>query len=274
MILKILICLNLLITGVAFGDEERIRLCEKEGENFGNGLGRDKIPAECFDLFQKAAALTAVKTSANGEVLAFGYKNIIFLKLSGKTRVITGSYTELEEIRALAIDEAHQEIAVLNGKGDVLFFSSYITGNVAPLRILKHKDLTGATDLVINGRKNEVVILNKNSRSLLFFSRLANTQAPEKLKKLSVLKVIKNLVGQESVTLDEEHQEIFMLDNLKKKIHVYSWEARNAKPIRSLESPVVVKNAVKVEYSSLKDEINVSNQESIKASVPRTSLIK
>lgn len=270
MMFKLLISLSLLISMTpAFSSENGLNACEKEGERFGDGKGKDLISYECADLFKKNANLEAVKTSESGKIVAFGYRNIVFLKLDGKIRVITGSYTEMNDIQALTIDEANKEVAVLDAKGDVLFFSSHITGNVAPLRILKHKELTGAADLVVNSKKNEVLILNKRTRSVIIFSRLANYHGPEKKKKLAILKVIKNLHGHESVSIDNEHQELFSFDAVKNKIQVFSLESGSQVAVRELTVPVTLKNPAKIEYSSVTDKVVVSNAAGEVASIPR-----
>lgn len=219
---KIFIVSSLLLSSMVYSQDGRIGVCEKEAERFGNGLGRDYIPFECVDLIKQAASAAALKTSSDGKIVAFGDRNIIFIKENEKVRVIAGSYTELEDILSVAIDEVHHEVAVLDQNGDVRFYSSRITGNVAPLRVIKHKDLEGAVDLVINTKSNEVIVLNKTQRSLLFFSRLANYYAPEKMKRLSVLRKISNLQSFENVSLDVEEQTVMTSDANKKNQKGYS----------------------------------------------------
>ena len=277
MILKTIISLSLLVSfSAAYSSEDRLSFCEKEGENFGNGQGRDVIPYECVELFKKTAPLEAVKTSSNGKISAYGFRNVVFIKQNERMRIIAGSYTELEEIVAIAIDETNQELAVLNKKGDVLFYSSRITGNVAPLRVLKHKDLHGASDLVIDSKKNEVLILNKNNRSLFFFSRLANDNGPEKKKKLNVLRIIRNLAGHESVSIDVEHGELFTLNIIKNSIHVFDLNSSSPSmsPVRIMASPAGIQNPRKVEYSASKDEIVLTNVEGKTANLPRLPTVK
>jgi hypothetical protein len=277
MILKTIITLSLLVSfSTVYSSEDRLSFCEKEGENFGNGQGRDVIPYECVGLFKKSAPLEAVKISPSGQIIAYGFRNIVFIKQNERMRIIAGSYTELEEIVALAIDEKNQEVAVMNKKGDVLFYSSRITGNVAPLRVLKHKDLHGASDLVINSKRNEVLILNKASRSLLFFSRMANHNAPEKLKKLNILRIVRNLVAHESVSVDAEHGELFTLNIIKNSIYVFDLDSSSSSmsPVRIMAGPVGIQDPRKVEYSASKDEIVMTNVEGKTTAIPRLPIAK
>jgi hypothetical protein len=219
---QIFIFSTLLLSTMAYSQDGNMSMCEKEAERFGNGLGRDHIPFECVDVMKQAASAAAVKSSSDGKILAYGHRNIVFIKQNEKIRVIAGSYTELEDILSIAIDEVNQEVAVLDQKGDVRFYSSYITGNVAPLRVIKHKNLEGAVDLVINTKSNEVIVLNKAQRSLLFFSRLANYHAPEKIKRMNVVRKISNLKSFERVSLDIEEQTVMTSDAKKKNQQGYS----------------------------------------------------
>jgi hypothetical protein len=248
-------------TVFTFASDNQIDLCTKGGEEFGNGLGRDEIPAYCYDLFKKTAALEAIKTGASGKVFAFGYKNIVFNKQDGIVRTIAGSNAQLGEVIALATDEANNEIAVLDTRGDVLIFPSRMSGNIAPYRILKHKDLHGASDLMINAKKNEVIVFNHSKQSLIFFPRLANNHGRGKKKAPTVLRVVRNLVSIESVTIDEAHQELFTLDTVKNRINVLSLDnaSHSPAPVRTLALPSSFKNARKIEYSIGKDQIIVTN---------------
>ena len=260
--LKILISFILMShTVFTFASDVQLDLCIKGGEEFGNGLGRDEIPSDCYDLLKKTAGLEAIKTSAIGKVFAFGHNNIVFNKQDGIVRTIAGSNTQLGEVIALAIDESNHEIAVLDERGNVLIFPSRMSGNIAPYRILKHKDLHGASDLMINAKKNELIVFNNSKQSLIFFPRLANNHGRGKKKAPSVLRVVRNLVGIESVTLDEAHQELFILDTAKNRINVLSLVnvSHSLSSVRSLDLPTSFKNARKIEYSTGKDQITVTN---------------
>jgi hypothetical protein len=79
---------------------------------------------------------------------------------------------------------------VLEESGDVLFFSSKITGNISPFRILQDKELVGGSELVIDSLRDQVVVNNKTTKRILFFSRLANVHAREGKQKLGIIKTI------------------------------------------------------------------------------------
>ena len=208
--------------------------CEKEAANFGSGLGRDRISTDCSFHVSHKVSPKLFRKSVDGKISVSGFGNMIFIndpssKLKGQN-VIAGKYTELDEIQALALDEVNKEIVVLLKSGDVLFFSSVITGNVAPKRTLKHKDLEGAVDVVVNPGKQEVLILNPEKKELLSFSRLANTHAPEKKRNLDLKYSLEILRG-DKLLINLTKQQLSIVDSTSKWIQNYDLKGSVPKPI-------------------------------------------
>lgn len=254
--LILLLTLSSLFSFSIYANEFELSQCEKEGRNFGDGQGRDYLPFECANLFKAAALPTAIKKSFSSKFSAFGYKNIVFISdpgaKIGKQNIIAGSSTELSDIVALALDEANKEIAVLEKSGDVLFFSSVITGNVAPKRVLKAKELDGAYDLVINPNKNEVTVLNKKNQELVFFSRNANFFGREGKKQLSLIRSIENAQG-DFLSIDPIHQELFMLNSTKSSVSVFNLNNGSGSPLRQVS--LAGKFPTRIDYMRESDEI-------------------
>ena len=241
--------------------EQQLDRCEKEGLHFGNGLGKSTISTDCYSHFLKSLSPEAFKKSSDGKMSAYGHRNIVFIQdpnvKSERQNVIAGMYTELEDVAAVAINEQQKEIIVLEKSGDILFFSSIITGNVAPLRILKNKELSGASDLLVNSKKMEVIVLNKKSREILFFSSLANVNGRPDKKKLNLLRSFDHIYG-EHMSIDIVHQELFVLSAQKDVLWVYDLNSSSAQPVRKISVPSSMKSVEKIEYSSLEDEIIIS----------------
>jgi len=206
------------VTGLASEDESKIYSCQEQGNSFGDGRGVNYIKSECVDLFRERSSGAGNKKSTNEKTTLFGYRNILFieqLKNDGikKIQVIAGSSTLLEDIVAVAFDEKNREVAVLERSGDVLFFSSIITGNVAPYRIIKSPELLGATDLLIDTERDQVIILNNAKNSVLFFSRLGNAEAREGKKKLSLLRKIEDTSGLVmGILMDLKNKKLILLE--------------------------------------------------------------
>lgn len=207
-----------ILSSLSFADTETA-ICEKEGSKFGDGNGRDSIPAECSEHFLKKVSPKLKKKSKDGTFSVHAYKNIIFIK-DPKTKIkgqniIAGKYTELENIQAIALDEENKEIVVLEESRDILSFSSVITGNMAPKRILKHKDLEDAQELIVY-KDQVIVLLSKNE--VVFFKREANVHGPPGKKFLSPLRTIRNVKGSE---LEINEDQLFVIDEENRSRSVF-----------------------------------------------------
>jgi hypothetical protein len=243
-------------------------LCEKEGTRFGNGTGKDRIPEEClFHISTKTNAYTYRK-SADQDFTVWGHKNIISIK-DPKTKmksqnVISGKYTELEEVTAIALDEVNKEIVVINQGREVLSYSSVITGNVAPLRSVKSQDLEGAVDLVINPKKDQLIVLNPSTRQILFYSRLANSAALEGKKKLEVVKRIGKVDG-EHLALNVEKQELYVISLERGVILAWNLEDFSVRKVTFEKPHLRIKS---IELNSHEEKIYLETEKSyIKISV-------
>jgi hypothetical protein len=175
--------------------ETEIIVCQDQAENFGNGKVEDIVSNNCIETFKIMANNSHSMTkSLDKKTTFYGYKNIIIIQHQNSnsisTNIIAGNSTGLEKVKALVIDEKNLEVAVLEESGDILFFSSKITGNVAPYRILHHKELLGTIEISFDNSNNYIIAKNIQTKKLLYFSRLANTNARTGNQKLEILKSI------------------------------------------------------------------------------------
>ncbi len=189
-------------------------ICDKEARSFGDGSGKDSISKECESYIRSGATAHQRVRGALSGISVSGHGNILIVddpktKIKGQN-LIAGKYTELDDLRALALDEKNREIIALNGNGDVLFYSAVLTGNVAPRRILRHKELDGAVSLAVNPRLDQLLALNPKKSEILVFSRKGNVDAPEGKKHLSVLKVFSGVDG-EFLLVDDQGEDLFVI---------------------------------------------------------------
>ncbi len=247
-----IISLSLSFHALSAPTEEEISFCQKEGARYGDGMGKDELPLECENHFRMMARPQAIKKSSDQDLTVFGFKNIVFVKdpkvKRGRQNIIAGMYTELKDVISVAIDEVHKEIAVLESSGDILFFSSVITGNVAPLRILRARELEGAHEISVNPETNEVLALHKTGQDLLVFSRLANIHGREGHKKLSLSYRVRNVQG-EMLSYNLGRKELMVLNSQKDSIDLY----REKKFIKRVS--IGIKNVKRIDYSQKNDEI-------------------
>lgn len=162
--------------------------CEKTAAGFGDGEGNDSIPVECFLAAEKFAQSTAKKKYEKSGMYVVAFRNIVFVNKN----VIAGEYTKLQDVVAVAYDEKNHEIAALEKNGDVHIYSARITGNVAPLRVIRHPDLYGASDVSFLPQSDEVAIFVPEKKEVLTFSRMANFYGREGKQKLNIRRQIQN----------------------------------------------------------------------------------
>ncbi len=189
--------------------DAKVSLCEKEAEKFGNGEGSDSISLSCQDLFSTLALSNARKLSSDKKISLISFRNMIIVTKGLKKEIIAGQYTHLKNVIALSYDEKNREVVVLEESGDILTFSTVITGNVAPLRVIRHPEIEGAADIIILPERNEIGVLHGSRRELLFFSRLGNFHGREGRQNLAVRRQVHQVEG-ESVSLSETGKELLI----------------------------------------------------------------
>ena len=116
--------------------------CVEQNKLYGDEKNHVNVSSECANKLKALATPEAVKTSLDLKTKVWGHKNLIIVSRTNDkdqvtTTYITGKYTKLENIQALAIDLENDEVAVLDSEnGRVMYYSLTITGNVAPFRVL------------------------------------------------------------------------------------------------------------------------------------------
>ncbi|MGE3610424.1 MAG: hypothetical protein AB7I27_12615 [Bacteriovoracaceae bacterium] len=265
--MKILIFLIVVTINSVLASSE-LASCEAEILKFGDGSGRDKISSQCINLYLAKALPLGIEESLDEKWKVVGFHNMLVIAKKDKSiserDLIAGSNTELSGIVAVTLDEAHQEIAVLLNSGDILFFSSRILGNVAPLRVIKSKELEGAVDLAINPNTNQVIVLNQKSQSLLFYSSKANIHAHTEKKNLGPKKIIQRLPAMaQSIAIHPVKKELYTLDSAKSTIWVYDLSSQ-----KSLGQLVIPKNQL-IKVEALKDELLFTDNKLDTIRIPR-----
>jgi hypothetical protein len=187
----------------------------------GDGSGKDYIPDHCYEDFKKVTTSKNTFLSKNDTFEVVAYKNAFFLKnlKTGQVQVTAGKYSKLENIQAIDLDVTKNEIAILLGNYDIGIYSSYILGNVSPLRVIRNQSLTGCIDIKLIGDK--VYALNPIEKSILVFDRNANFYGREGEKKLEVITVI-NEVHTNAVTIDYQNEKLVTIDNTGNILQEYN----------------------------------------------------
>lgn len=160
--------------------------CKEQAFKYGNAQGHDKVSHSCYDFDLNKALPTAIDENDNIKVMAHSNRVYVTNKLNNKKDFITGIYTNLENSIAVTIIKDRNEVAVLQKSGDILIFSSIITGNVAPYRTISVKELHGSSDIAY--KNSEIVVLNNENKTIFHFNILANSNGREGHKKLDPIR--------------------------------------------------------------------------------------
>lgn len=148
---------------------------------------KEKKALDCLELESTPLQASAVHYGSKGVLKA--YASFVTLKKTTheELHILAGDQTQLEASIAIYWQEEDKEVFVLNEKGDILVFTDFLFGNVAPKRIVKNKEIHGATDLFVGG--NSLVVLNSTTQRVLFLDKGANSRALPNQRKDQVQKV-------------------------------------------------------------------------------------
>ncbi|MCP4913190.1 MAG: hypothetical protein GY909_08720 [Oligoflexia bacterium] len=156
--------------------------CEEQAHKFGNGEGKDTISKTCFDFDLSKVKPQAI--SENDHIKVIGHHNRVYVinKSNGKYHAIAGIYTELDKVISVDIMTDRNEVLILQSNGDILVFSTIITGNVAPYRTIKSKDLFGSKDITYDSASSKIIVSNPSTKSILKYDIKANSSGREGYK--------------------------------------------------------------------------------------------
>lgn len=206
--LLFMILISFSYAALAIDEVEVIKQCSAASLRYGDGKSKQGIPEICFTLYKSKSSSNARKLHLKSGKEVIGYRDMIFME-DDKISVITGKNTLLKEIVALDIDEKNNSLVVLDKNGDVLTFNLNISGNVSPLRVLRSKQASGASNVVVDEEKEQIIILHSITKKAYSFDRLGNIFArPEK----RFLGLKKETSGVEMFNVKKQNGEVELLD--------------------------------------------------------------
>ena len=261
-ILKIF--LSLLITTQVFASAT-LESCFNQASLYGSGMGQDKIDLNCTKLIESQSNYNQVIFSKDNKTKVIAHRNLIVIeKITSDNKIrtdfIAGQSTGLKEIKAIALDENHEEVIVLNGDDKVFFFSSVITGNVSPYRILSSPLLGKSFDIEYIASENQVAVASQKSGKVHFFSRKANIHAPKHKRFLEPSSTTsKNFSGHISLANDQVNDVLYVLDNETKTIFSLKSSTDPLKEI-STTSKDKIDSATSLRYSYKLKKLVLKNE--------------
>lgn len=212
--------------------------CEEQAHKFGNGEGKDTISKSCYEYDLSKVKPQAI--SENDYIKVIGHKNRVYVinKSNEKYHAIAGIYTELDKVISVDIIDERNEVLVLQSNGDILIFSTIITGNVAPYRTIKSKDLFGARDLTYDTVNSKIVVSNPSTKSILKYDIKANSNGREGYK-------FDQLISSETysdLSLMQVHYEDKQLLGLNNNGNIYKLKGKISQKIKEADTSAPLGN--------------------------------
>jgi hypothetical protein len=263
--------------------------CRAQAADYLDEVKPKKISEHCFDDYLAAASLNSVKKAEDGSLLIFGHNNILFIQKTLtpssesaspkiEKHIIAGKHTLLKEITALTLDSSNQDIVVLDGlHGLALPFSLKFFGNVSPRRTLKNNLLIGATGIAVDPIHHELIFSNNSKQNIQVFSRLADIDGHRPSNHTALLRSIEGSLTQitsaQSIAIDTEHDEIFLLDKDSNQILIFDRSSvGNTPPKRIIRgNATLLSSPTSINYVQSNDTLEVANGDKTTLIYPRAT---
>jgi hypothetical protein len=166
--------------------------CEKDIAHYGDGKHTEGISEDCIQAIKNYHPdISLLQKTFDERLVYHGQKIIMFEKKideKSKYDFIAGKMTEIEEIKSIKLINEKKEIIVVTEGNELYFYSSYVTGNVAPLRKITSVN-ENILDITYLPTKDEVLLLTDNH--VYVFDSSANAEGfkkNDKFKKRFALK--------------------------------------------------------------------------------------
>ncbi len=162
--------------------------CDEQIKHYGEGAGFNSFSQECQDFFIEKKVVHIKKVTDDTEVEVFYYPGILIIdkvEASIKYReFIAGQYSNIPMVSHMAINIGKNEVSLLsNIDSSITTYSTYITGNVSALKVLKHPTLTTAKEIQFDKSEGNLLILNPSAQTLCYFDAKANSNQRKALRK-------------------------------------------------------------------------------------------
>jgi hypothetical protein len=194
--------------------------CSNQLQTYGSGVTKEQIATDCYSVFKKSISQNAIHTSDDLNIEVLGKRNAFYIKNTelNTEELLSGVQSTLVDIRAISYSKLNKEVYVLeNNSAEVKIFSSLVTGNIAPLRVIRTEQLMGAVDLTVH--KDNVYVLNGTDHSVLVYSRLANYYGREGFQRLNLLNTYEGLPeSSHSISIKDNNLVVHFNKNTETKV--------------------------------------------------------
>jgi hypothetical protein len=168
---------------------EDLGVCQLMASDYGNGMGDDLVPNECFELVKKKISIE----SENFEV--YGHEKIIYVvdkrkkeDEKGRVQLLAGEYSTLKDLKKMAIDDKNEELFIYDyGSLSIKVFNLKILGNVSPIREIKSQYTRDISEIKIDSKEEKVGLVQEGDESIIHYSRLANIHQHQSKRFMTII---------------------------------------------------------------------------------------
>lgn len=192
--------------------------CSQQLFKVGKGKRESKVNPACYDKFKSAAHKNGILVDEIQQKEFVAYKNSFFIKdlNTKKLQYTAGENSTLEDALAIDYNKDFKEIYILEQhKGEVKIFSSMITGDIGPYRVIRTKHIIGAVDVL--GVGQNVYVLNPKDESIYVYHRMGNYYGRKGKKNLNLLKAYEKIPSN-TASLELVDGQLELMDQDGKKI--------------------------------------------------------
>lgn len=211
--------------------------CFDQAKQYGKGQSKSDqtIAPDCIQKVIDLAGANARRFSESGGFQAFGYANVLVVKKLNPLveRTIAGTSTELQNIKATAVDDLNDEVFVYDDvKKSVFVFTAAMGGNLAPLRTLQLDGLNGVVSIAVDPKRGELFVALE--KEVAVFSRLANKDGKRSENSQTELR---RLTGPQTglskisgITVNSQTGNLFVRDSADNKVSVFEIDNKGDTP--------------------------------------------
>lgn len=220
--------------------------CVRPGKNNKHA---NSTPRACFDSVYYNSHEGVRDESSDRKLFAMGLKNMIFMRelKAGKLekRMITGDYSRLSDVIAVAISPDKKHLAVLN-KGtqmELLIFKTRYDGNVTPVHVMYPDFIQDATAVAFHPDGTHVLVLNRIHDAVYTVPKRADSRSKKESYKV---KMVRKLSGAATGMTDptdmivlKDSREVAIVDQQTNRVLVFGVEAEgDVAPSRTIGATV------------------------------------
>ncbi len=167
----------------------------------------------CSNFALNATSINNIKKDHD---LFFGFHDILFQFKNNKFQALVGGNPQIKEIHTFAYSKNQALLALLDSeKSSIKIFTSLVLGDISPLKTLENSTIKGTLDLAFYDENKELLLLNKDLKSVLFFNQV-NGKLERSLDSLPVTMT--------SILVNQKLKKLYLFDTYKKQILQYSLE--------------------------------------------------